>query len=526
MKTNYIHKLISILLFNCLLFSTSAIDLNQPSGSFSVSGSNYVDGMNLEWNINTGVNKPILLNYTIETEEECDYVEIFSVDNNGIASSSPMYSYSGSLGSGSLSTVIPNGRVKVIFYSDGSVNNTDGYYGFDINFSVDNSFTTVENSYTTSNSYINGSLGINTISPREKLDVNGNAIIQSKLGVGSSPYYHSKFSVFNSTDDVSQYITNNKSSANSIYGIQSYTNNSSGNTYGVYSSVSGQTGKKWAGYFTGGDVAVVSGNIGVGVDNPKGILQVRGIYDNSWIYFSSNAGMNSIKYNPKVGYGLAFTWNYSGGQEESIINYSGGPNARLDFTSWDATNLTTEMTLKKGSLGIGTTTPDSKLHVLVPGSSNPINAMSIDVSSFNSNENARISSYFKVTDIGGNNTPFIIKGDGKVGIGITNIKTNALLTVNGIIHAKEINVSLEGLADYVFHPDYELMPLHKVEQFVKTNRHLPEIPSATEVKENGLNMGEMQNKLLQKIEELTLYMIDQQKRIEELKDEIEELKRK
>jgi len=109
--------------------------------------------------------------------------------------------------------------------------------------------------------------------------------------------------------------------------------------------------------------------------------------------------------------------------------------------------------------------------------------------------------------------------NGQVGIGLAN--PDKMLTVNGAIHAKEIIVDVnDPLADYVFHPDYELMPLHKVEAFVKTNHHLPEIPSAAEVKENGLNMGEMQNKLLQKIEELTLYMIEQQKQIEELKAEL------
>ncbi len=105
---------------------------------------------------------------------------------------------------------------------------------------------------------------------------------------------------------------------------------------------------------------------------------------------------------------------------------------------------------------------------------------------------------------------------GFVGIGTT--KPTHLLSVNGTIRAKEVLVDLcENLADYVFSPDYSLMPLPKVEAFVKQNKHLPEIPSAAEVKEKGLSMGEMQNKLLQKIEELTLYVIEQQKQIEELK---------
>ena len=70
------------------------------------------------------------------------------------------------------------------------------------------------------------------------------------------------------------------------------------------------------------------------------------------------------------------------------------------------------------------------------------------------------------------------------------------------------------------------MPLNQVEQYVNTNSHLPEMPSAAEVSKNGLNMGEMQNKLLQKVEELTLYMIDQQKTINQQSAKIEELEKK
>lgn len=126
-------------------------------------------------------------------------------------------------------------------------------------------------------------------------------------------------------------------------------------------------------------------------------------------------------------------------------------------------------------------------------------------------------------DFNGGINRFTITDDGKVGIG-TNIPDEKL-TVNGIIHAKEIKIDLTGpLADFVFKPSYRLMPLHEVEMFVQTNNHLPGIPSATEVQANGLNIGEMQNKLLQKIEELTLYVIEQGKTIERQHKEIEDLK--
>lgn len=118
--------------------------------------------------------------------------------------------------------------------------------------------------------------------------------------------------------------------------------------------------------------------------------------------------------------------------------------------------------------------------------------------------------------IGFNTTAPTLFVGSKVGIGTD--KPDEMLTVKGKIHALEVIIDMQGpLADFVFDPTYNLMPLNKVEEFVKANRHLPEIPSAAEVEKKGLSMGEMQNKLLQKIEELTLYVIEQQKQIEELK---------
>jgi hypothetical protein len=114
--------------------------------------------------------------------------------------------------------------------------------------------------------------------------------------------------------------------------------------------------------------------------------------------------------------------------------------------------------------------------------------------------------------------------NGNVGIGITNPGNK--LDVNGTIRAKEVKVET-GWADFVFNDDYHLKPLSEVNTFIKENKHLPEIPSAAEVKENeGVNVGEMQIKLLQKIEELTLYVIQQNEKIQVLETELKELKNK
>jgi hypothetical protein len=103
---------------------------------------------------------------------------------------------------------------------------------------------------------------------------------------------------------------------------------------------------------------------------------------------------------------------------------------------------------------------------------------------------------------------------GNVGIGTIN--PSYKLSVNGNIRAKEVVVET-GWADFVFSKDYKLPALSEVEKYIKANNHLPEIPSAEEIQTNGLKVGELQTKMMQKIEELTLYVIELEKKIALLK---------
>ncbi|MFC1226717.1 hypothetical protein ACFE6N_23135 [Pedobacter sp. BG31] len=102
--------------------------------------------------------------------------------------------------------------------------------------------------------------------------------------------------------------------------------------------------------------------------------------------------------------------------------------------------------------------------------------------------------------------------NGNVGIGTTN--PTDMLTVAGKIGAREIKVSTNAGADFVFEPDYQLPALTDLEKFVKTNKHLPDIPTAKQMVENGVNLGELNIKLLQKVEELTLHLIEKEKQLE------------
>ena len=123
------------------------------------------------------------------------------------------------------------------------------------------------------------------------------------------------------------------------------------------------------------------------------------------------------------------------------------------------------------------------------------------------------------------NTKVIFTNDGKVGIGTYELPGNYKLYVAGNILTEGVKVKLKSQwSDFVFKNDYNLRTLEEIENYIIENERLPDIPSESEVVENGINLGEMDAKLLQKIEELTLYMIEINKEVKTLKQENSDLK--
>jgi len=121
----------------------------------------------------------------------------------------------------------------------------------------------------------------------------------------------------------------------------------------------------------------------------------------------------------------------------------------------------------------------------------------------------------------------ILTGSDRRGyIGVGTLFPQSELDVRGKIIANEVEIKVlpKGGADFVFKPEYNLRPLLEVEAFVKENQHLPDIPSEKEMIENGLNINDMQIKLLQKVEELTLYVIEQEKKYNALIEENKTIK--
>lgn len=125
-----------------------------------------------------------------------------------------------------------------------------------------------------------------------------------------------------------------------------------------------------------------------------------------------------------------------------------------------------------------------------------------------------------------NNLAMTVKTDGGVAIGTTEVPVGYKFAVNGKAIAEEVEVRLNGdWPDYVFDESYQLISLDEVKKHIDEKHHLPGMPSAAEIKKEGISLGEMDGLLLKKIEELTLYMIELKKENEELRNQVEELKK-
>ncbi len=190
-----------------------------------------------------------------------------------------------------------------------------------------------------------------------------------------------------------------------------------------------------------------------------------------------------------------------------------------------------------GNMGIGTPTPTAKLEIVgntfwtdrdwnkaIKLPYRQTLAFDAGSKKFGIGGSSDSVLYFFSTDSDTSRLPLryhmAITNSGNVGIG-TISPNNYKLAVEGTIGARRIKVTQQAnWADFVFHPSYKLPSLQEVESFITKNGHLPEIPTAAEVKENGVDVGEMNKLLLQKVEELTLYLIQQQKEIEALKRRI------
>lgn len=285
-----------------------------------------------------------------------------------------------------------------------------------------------------------------------------------------------------------------------------------------------------------------NGNVGIGIDNPTVKLQVDGD-----ISAAKKIGFNiqdafDVSGNSVAHYGLSRI-SGTGYHNVALSGYYG-----LEFYTLGEQRI---KVLGNGNVGIGTTAPKERLEILgnlfFRSASNTVNtsqgiikfASPSYLSQWGGVEGRTITGAVDQIQLGfytsGNSgvptEKMTILADGNVGIGTTSPVYK--LDIKGTIRACEVKVDLLNGCDFVFKNNYKLMDLKKLEEFVKVNQHLPEIASEKEMIENGVNMKELQMKLLQKMEEMTLYIIEQNKKLElqnekimTLEDEIKELKAK
>lgn len=219
--------------------------------------------------------------------------------------------------------------------------------------------------------------------------------------------------------------------------------------------------------------------------------------------------------------------NNNAGNNGLLINYFCHRNTAIN-TGWNIPQGIDGGTVFMGakvdmqsSLKIGWTASGAiDLLTSIDINQNQNNANGVRVNTWNTGVKA-----YSILRNDGKNT-FVIYGDGRAYFGVQQIKSthqhaNAQFQFDGKIGCKElVVVDPTKWADFVFEKNYNLLSLSEVEKYIKQNKHLPSVPSEKEVKENGINTAEMDAILLQKIEELTLYILQQQKEIEALRKEI------
>ncbi len=274
----------------------------------------------------------------------------------------------------------------------------------------------------------------------------------------------------------------------------------------------------------------IGSNVGIGTTTPTAKLDVAGD-----LYLTSGS---------RVFKGAAWVSNAAGSLANFLANdvgFYGVSGSHLQFVTGQQDRM---RITGSGNVGIGTTSPRGRLDVtggdtyltdntnagtgqsiFLPGHIylSPYNGSNVTYLQARRQDNSGTTSLRLRTYNNGVLTEAMqIQGNGNVGIGT--VAPTEKLEVVGNLKANGVILNIGTFPDYVFENDYRLMPLNEVERYIKTHKHLPGFPSGAEVIESGANLGQLNTLLVEKVEELTLHTIAQEKQLETLTGELALLK--
>lgn len=405
------------------------------------------------------------------------------------------------------------------------------------NTSISNAYALYVNS---GNSYFGGRLGIGSMGngyPTEKLNVGGNIGVMGGNAVRLYDQFNSNFGeiLFDESSNYvmrSQYYNVEAQAANNInlktynYGASFYSTKLTvlnGGNVGVGTTA---PGAKFESLSTGEQMRLSysTGNYTSFTVAPSGALTV------------SSPNVQPVTFNNGIALGNTaanlYVPDYAGGSYATNTAYSLGGASNTGFRiALRGTGANTLGTNYSGANfligGQSITTASSGTHSIVAQQAiKPLTITNTGTASITNSatlylENAATgaqNNYSLWVDDG------VTRFDGSVGIGTNDPGTYQLAVKNTIGAGKVKVLNTTTWPDYVFAPSYKLLTLKEVEAFIQTHKHLPDVPSADEVKKDGLDVGDNQATLLKKIEELTLYVIEMKKEIDRQKREIAELK--
>ena len=372
----------------------------------------------------------------------------------------------------------------------------------------------------------NNSFGVNAL--KDNTTGYSNTAIGNSAGTANTTGNYNSFigasaGAANTTGIQNNFIGANAGSSNTTGSFNSFTGVGAGyynttgglNTFvGAYAGTANTTGgyNNFFGYLAGSSTTTGDYNSFIGVQT--GLLNTTGTANN---FIGFQAGLNNT-----VAGANNFLGNFAGqstttGGHNNFIGYLAGQanttginNSYLGNYAANNTTTASNNTVVGYNTGIGITTG---------GNNTIIGANVIGLP-------ATLSNNIILAD-GQGNRRINVDATGNVGIGTINTADiNYKLFVETGIRTRKVKVDIIAWPDYVFNPTYKLPTLNELEKYLLKNQHLPDVPSAADVEKNGIDLGDNQTILLKKVEELTLYMIELNKKVEALAKENEALKKK